>query len=150
MSASKIPILHRFVTWPLNSLMNLTCLNRQLLSRKSYKWALLLLTESWYRSQVLVKHEKNIWQLYHEIHRKRVRLKKYLNKYSWNLPEYGEAHKPTYPRSWVNPKQDNPKEIKVKTHHHWTLRTKYKNKILKATKIKQYITYSSNNSVFLI
>lgn len=44
-------------------------------------------------------------------------LKEYLNKYGSKFPKYGEAHKPIYVRSQVNPKQDNVKEMHVKTHH---------------------------------
>ena len=59
-----------------------------------------------------------------------------------NLSNLERRHKPTYLESWVNPKQDKSKWIHAKIHHNQTFENENKEKYLKSSEKKCYLTFN--------
>ena len=64
--------------------------------------------------------------------------------YSWKLPQHGKGNSQSSPRSTENPLQDKTKEKHIETHINQANKIKQKERILKATREKQQVTYKGN------
>ena len=63
--------------------------------------------------------------------------------YSWKFAQCGKGNSQSSPRGTKSPIQDKPKKKHTKTHTNQT-KTKHKERILKATREKQQVTYKGN------
>ena len=78
----------------------------------------------------------------------------FLRDYSWNFPQHGKWNNLSNPRGTENPIQDRPQEKHFKTHTNQTKKEKNKQtnkqkqknkeRILKAARKKQQVTYKGN------
>ena len=64
--------------------------------------------------------------------------------YSWTFPQHEKGNSQSSPRSTKGPIQDKPKEKHAKTHTNQTNKTKHKERILKAAREEQQVTYKGN------
>ena len=69
---------------------------------------------------------------------------KFVRDYNWKFPQHGKGNGQSSPRGTKSPMQDKPKEKHAKTHMNQTTKTKHKERILKATREKQQVTYKGN------
>ena len=63
--------------------------------------------------------------------------------YRWKFPQHGKGNSQSSPRGTKSPIQDKPKEKHTKTYINQT-KTKHKERILKAAREKQQVTYKGN------
>ena len=63
--------------------------------------------------------------------------------YGWKFPQHGKGNSQSSPRGPRSPIQDKPKEKHAKTHANLT-KTKHKERILKAAREKEQVTYKGN------
>ena len=63
--------------------------------------------------------------------------------YSWKFAQCGKGNSQSSPRGTKSPIQDKPKEKHAKTHANLT-KTKHKERILKAAREKEQVTYKGN------
>ena len=72
-------------------------------------------------------------------------LENFWRDYSWKLPQHGKGNSQSSPRGTKGPIQDKPKEKHAKTCINQTnLKTEHKERILKAARGKQQVTYKGN------
>ena len=65
--------------------------------------------------------------------------------YSWKFPQDGKGNSQSSPRGTKSPIQDKLKEKHAKTHTNQRTKTKHKERILKAAREKQQVTYKGNS-----
>ena len=63
--------------------------------------------------------------------------------YNWKFPQHGKGNSQSSPRGTKSPIQDKSKEKHEKTHTQ-LIKTKHKERILKAARVKQQVTYKKN------
>ena len=64
--------------------------------------------------------------------------------YSWKFLQHGKRNSQSSPRGTKSPIQEKPKEKYAKTHTNQLTKNKHKERILKAAREKQQVTYKGN------
>ena len=71
-------------------------------------------------------------------------MRKFQKWFSWKFPQHGKGNSQSSPRGTKSPIQDKPKEKHAKIHTNQTNKYKNKERILKAAREKQHVTYKGN------
>ena len=84
-----------------------------------------------YRGPRKKREKERVWENFWRDHR-------------WTFPQHRKGNSQSSPRDTKSPIQDKPKEKHTKTHAIKLTKTKHKERILKAAREKQQVTYRGN------